>query len=325
MVQDGKTVSVLHPHSTVNASATDARKLVYNGVIKGQQDSTGEPEFYSYERELTKDEIKTKWSRKGMVASHMGTEAHYQAELMFNGLPFRHWEPESGVLIDFARDFMVPKGLVTHATEKEIVCVDADVAGSLDAILFDPNTKLYHIVDHKRTDKLRKDLRGYGKMQPPFNHLDDCKGAAYALQTSIYQYILERDYGMEIGDRVLISLHPDNSFSTTVPYLKAEVEYIMNRRFALVKARRSVCEADARFRCSLTGAPANDAVLLSEAGKVAMEKAALVRGLPYTPCAELRREFEERVSAILEPVELDKSGVLAWWKRMPASGIVPFS
>jgi len=46
-------------------------------------------------------------------------------------------------------------------------------------------------------------------MRAPFAHLDDCKGAAYALQTSLYQYILERDYGMTIGERVLLSLHPD--------------------------------------------------------------------------------------------------------------------
>ena len=58
-----------------------------------------------------------------------------------------------------------------------------------------------HIVDHKRSDKLQRDLRGFGKMTGDFAHLDDCKGAGYALQTSIYQYILERDYGMTIGIR----------------------------------------------------------------------------------------------------------------------------
>jgi hypothetical protein len=325
MVADGKTIAVVHPHSTHNASQETVKKLLVAAVIKGYDGTRDDVELHSFARELSAKEITCQWTRKGLLSSHMGTEAHYQAELMFNGLPFRHWEAESRVLIDFAQNHLVPKGIVTHATEKEIVCVDADVAGSIDAIVYDPVAHLYHIVDHKRTDKLKKDLRGYGKMKAPLTHLDDCKGAAYALQLSLYQYILERDYGLSIGERVLLSLHPDQPFTTSVPYLKAEVEYIMQTRFALVRARRKVAEEDLRFRCSLTGAPAVDAVFLYESGNVAMEKAAVIKSRPFTPAHELRTEFEARVKEVLEVVEIVRGDCVSWRKRMSENGIPPFS
>lgn len=326
MVCGGKTVSVVQPHCTDEPRHPAIYDLLCASVIKGcNPDGDDDVECYTYERELSTEEIVEKWKAKGTLASHMGTEAHFQAELMLNGLPFRYWEGECRVLLDFVRDHLVPNGIVSYATEKEIVCVDADVAGSIDAIVYDPVRDVYHIIDHKRTDKLAKDLRGYGKMSPPFAHLDDCKGAAYALQTSIYQYILERDYGMRIGERILLSLHPDKPFCTSVPYLKAEVEWIMQRRFALVQARRRAAEEDPHFRCSLTGAPAVDAVRLS-GGEVAMEKAAIVASKSHTAAADVRLVFEKRVNELLVPCPSSPppEACVSWRKVMPEGGIVPF-
>lgn len=328
VVFEGKTVAVVHPHSTHGANVSALRTLLQKSMLKGcsaRVEGDQNAELFSYEREMTPVEIMEAWNCKGKRASHMGTEAHYQAELMFNGLPFRWWEPESQVVVDFARDHMVPKGMYAVATEKEIVCVDADLAGSIDLIVYEPSTKLYHIIDHKRTDKLQRDLRGYGKMKTPFEHLDDCKGCAYALQTSIYQFILERDYGMEIGERVLLSLHPDRPFVTTVPYMRAEVEFIMRKRFELVRARRRVADSDPeRFRCSLCGAPAVDAVRLADSDAVAMEKAALVDGRRYHVDSATRAEFEARVAQELPAVELARVDCVAWKKRMPEHGLRPF-
>lgn len=328
----GKTIAVVHPHSTdeTTSPARHVQTLLSAAIIRGQaaQVDDEDTEAFSYTREMSSDEIKAAWAHKGMMTSHMGTEAHFQAELMFNGLPFRFWEPESRVLIDFVESFLVPRGIVASATEKEIVCVDADVAGSIDAIVYDPKKKVHHLIDHKRTDKLAQNLRGFGNMLPPLSHLDDCKGAAYALQLSLYQKILERDYGFVIGDRILLSLHPDAPFSTSVPYLKDEVEFIMERRFALVRARKAAAAGEPRFRCSLTGAPAVDAVFLTEreGSAVAMEKAAILAGEAHTRADSLRLEFEAEVQKLLDPVEFKPAtGRVSWCKQMPAQGIPPFS
>jgi len=328
MVDSGKTIAVVHPHSMTDESDVIAMlHMLRASTMKG---STADPfdvyagrdtdaEVYVFDREMSAREIEESWKHKGMIASHRGTEAHFQAELFFNGLPFRSWEPEMKILLEFVAQYLVPAGLVAHQTEKEIVCVDADVAGSIDLIVYDAARDVYHIIDHKRSDKLKRDLRGYSKMKAPFTHLDDCKGAAYALQTSIYQFILEREYGMRIGERVLLSLHPDQPFVTSVPYLKAEAEFIMTSRFELVRARRAVGAMG--FQCSLTNAPLVDAVRLVDGDALAMEKAAIVRELEYVPDGNTRAQFDRLVAERTRPVAF--TATASWRRLMPESGLVP--
>ena len=318
----GKTVAALPPHS-LGESVEDLRALLQDCAVRGAvlDDSAT---VHTFARVRTDAEIQEGWARKGMLASHEGTEGHYQCERFLNGLPVRHWEPEMAVLFDFVRSHLLPRGIVAWNTEKEIVCPEADVAGSIDAIFYEPSTQLHHIVDFKRSDKLRAQMRGYGKMRAPFQHLDDCKGAAYALQTSIYQYILEREYGMRIGARILLSIHPDQPFCTGVPYLRAEVDYLFRKRFALVAARKAVAAHDQKYTCHLTGAPLVDAVRLEDEGHLAMEKAALARGLRFTAADDVRAAFEAAVNERVESVELAKVDCVPWRRRVPEGGLVPF-
>lgn len=319
----GRTVAVIQPHSMAPGTTLSQLWQALRVVVVRGAPSLDDVAAHSFERELRTDEIIAGWAQKGRVASHAGTEAHYQAELFFNGLPCRHWEPEVRVVLDFAAREMLPRGLVAHNTEKEIVCVDADLAGSIDLIVRDSATGVCHIVDFKRSNKLRRDLRGYSRMRAPLNHLDDCKGASYALQTSLYQYVLERDYGMRIGSRVLLSLHPDDPFCTSVPYLRAEVEYIMARRFRLIRARRAAASASVALRCALSDAPLVDAVRLDD-DRLATAKAALVYNVPHTVDEATRASFESAVQAHLFEPEPRLGECTNWRELMPESGLPAF-
>ena len=116
-----------------------------------------------------------------------------------------------------------------------------------------------------------------------------------------------------------------------MPYLEAEVRYILECRFALVRARRQVAERNpARFACALSSSasktvPAVDAVRLAD-GRVAMEKAALVQELEsFEPDATTRQAFEESVQALYVPPPLPaRVDTPTWRKRMPEQGIAPF-
>lgn len=320
LVRGGKTVASLPPHAL--DAAADVRAVLRATAVPKAAPEGDDDELFTFARGMTDDEIAAAWRANGARASHMGTDRHHLAECFFNGLPCRWWEPDMQVLLDFCRDVLVPRGVVAHNTEKEIVCPDADLAGSLDLVAWDAARGVHHIVDFKRSEKLRSQMRGYDKMRPPFEHLDDCKGAGYALQTSIYQYVLEREYGMVIGDRILLSLHAGAPFATSVPYLKAEVEFIMQRRFALTRARRAVAATRPDMRCARTGAPLVDAVVLADGTKV-MEKVALVHGLTYDVDAETRTAFDALVAAREDAVVLDKDACKSWKRQMPAGGIPP--
>jgi hypothetical protein len=323
LVRDGKSISIAPPYS-LGGDEEEMRSFLYATALGGATESQFGDEVVLYRRGLEDKEIETMWKQKGQQASHRGTDAHWQAECYFNGLPCRWWQEEMQPVFRFAREQMVPRGLVSLSTEKEIVCPDANVAGSIDLLVRCTKTGVIHIVDHKRSEKLRMQLRGYKKMRPPFQHLDDCKGAAYALQTSVYQYILERDYGMQVGDRVLLSLHPDlPDFATSVPYLKEEASFLMETCIETTRAHRALAAREERFRCALTGGPLVDAVRLPD-GRVAAEKAALVAeivGAP--PDEELRSLFKKAVDEEVTLPTLPK-GLCPWRARMPAEGIAPF-
>lgn len=316
----GKTVSVLPPSSMSATTSVEHLKSALRSIAKrGGADFEEDEEWHTYSRAMTDDEIRAAWTANGNEKSHLGTERHLLAELFFNGLPFRWWEEDMGVLYKFCRDHLIPNGIVGYNTEKEIYYPPADLAGSIDLIVWDERRKVYHIIDHKRSDKLRGQMRGYGKMKAPMDHLDDCKGAGYALQTSIYQYILEKEYGMTIGDRMLLSLHKEAPFATSVPYLKAEVEYIMETRIAEVEARRAT-----GMVCAITGAPLVDAVRLDGDGRVVMEKQAILMGVPYTVDDEARAQFDAEVARHMQPVTMSED-VTAWRELVPGEGIAPFS
>ena len=327
LVRGGKTVSVLYPHTMrLDTTLVSVKELLVCACADTPgSESTADDEFYTYERVMTDAEIEKGWKKNGSMKSKQGTEGHYQCELFLNGLPCRWWEGELSVLFDFVRRHLLPRGIVIWNTEKEIVCVDADLGGSIDAILYDPSTDLHHILDFKRAAKLASEMRGYSKMCPPMAHLDSCKGAAYALQVGIYQYILERDYGMKIGDRILLSIYPDAPFATSVPYLHAEVDYIMRRRMEVVRARRAAVAENPDFACALCGAPVVDAVRLED-GRVAMEKAALVKNVAFAPAQDIRTAFAQAVKSVETPVDPPTpSECVSWKRRMPTGGIVPFA
>lgn len=329
LAANGKTIAAVQPHSfSPSTSLADVRRVLLAGRVRagGADVAEADMELFTFARAETRDETKAKWKRKGMISSHEGTHAHWLCECALNGMPVCWWEREMAAFHEFARTHLLPRGIVAYNTEKEIVCPDADLAGSIDCILYEPATGLHHIVDWKRSDKLQSQLRGYSKMQPPLQHLDDCKGASYALQTSIYQSVLEREYGMKIGERILVSIHPDKPFVTAVPYLEAESRYLMESRFALVRARRAARDHDpAGFTCALTGAPLVDAVRLAD-GRLAMEKAALVAGEAHEPAPEIRAAFADAVAARLERVPPPGAATCtSWRRRMPAEGLVPFA
>lgn len=325
----GLTVASLPPYALEASADVDAAMRIFAEAptkdklpIIGEEGN--EAEILAYERVHTDEEIKIEWKRNGDEMSARGTEAHHQAELFFNGLPFRWWSRDAAPLLHFVRTHMVPRGIVAHWTEREIYCADADLAGSIDLIAYDPGSGKHHVIDHKRSDKLQGSEHGFKRMLGELKHLDDCKCAGFALQLSLYQYVLERDYGLTIDERVLLTLHPDVApYATSVPYLGEEVAFIMERRMALVRARRRAAEADPSLRCARSGAPAVDAVRLAD-GDVVMEKQAMLLGEPYEPAVDVRGRFEAAVAAVLEDVPAPKFS-LSWKRRMPASGAVPFS
>jgi len=310
------TASVLQPHSLIEANGIETYTVLSELMIEKYRGQQAAEEWFVFERGMTDEEIKAMWAAGGEEASNRGTEAHLQMQYVAEGLPHRD-DPEVVIGKRFFAD--IPDDWEVYRTEWEILADDEDLAGSIDLLIRHKTTGAVRIYDYKRAVKLPDKMHGYGKMKPPFQHLHDCDGAKYAMQLSIYQYMLTKYYGLVIEDRVLMSIHPDRPFLTSVPYLEDEVEHYMAVRRRLVKARAKVSR-----RCPLTGVALHDPVVV-EGGQVVDRKSALVQGKTIVQDSEpcVQAAVEQEIEENLEGPEPELGKMVPWYRLMPKQGIQP--
>lgn len=187
--------------------------------------------YYTFERGMTDEEIKLEWEKARNDGANRGTEAHLMMELWMNSEPCRSSDMEVQTGLKFVKEQLLPIECLPYRTEWEIWADEEKLAGSIDMVgtLSDGT---FVIIDWKRCKHLDHDvISKYNKtMKAPLSHLHDCSGARYTLQLSIYTWILEKYYGMKISGLALCSLHPEHPFHTWMPYLKTEVDYLMETR-----------------------------------------------------------------------------------------------
>ena len=100
----------------------------------------------------------------------------------------------------------------------------------------------YIIYDWKRSEKIIENgmpvkINKYGeKGNYPLEHLDNTPYYHYALQLSLYKYILEKNYGMKISDLRLGIFHPsyNKPYVLRMPYLEKEINDIFNLRSEVI-------------------------------------------------------------------------------------------
>ena len=118
--------------------------------------------------------------------------------------------------------------------------------------------------------------------------------------------------GFVVVDRVLMSIHDERPFWSSVPYLKAEITFLMTECKALKDARES-CE----YRCPLCDEPLHDPVkVLSYDDTITVDrKYALVKKLNIVEDdVEMRARVDAHVAEHKAPV--DVPGVASTWKQM---------
>ena len=85
------------------------------------------------------------------------------------------------------------------------------------------------VVDSRTGKPISNDYwgkKGIGQLKS----IDDTSYNHYCLQQSLYKYILEKNYDLQVSKMYLIVIHPDYEryIKVEVPYLKNYVEYMLN-------------------------------------------------------------------------------------------------
>lgn len=180
---------------------------------------------------LEVDEIVRIWNERGQEAANLGTFLHEQIESFYLNQPYERTEE----FYQFEKFVSDHPNLNPYRSEWRIFDDNIGVAGTIDLIV--KNQQNFDIYDWKRSKKVINTFDGkpikkdnWGKCGiGQLAHIDDTSFNRYCLQQSLYKFILEKNYKIEVDNMYLIIMHPeyDNYYKVKVPYLQNEIEHIL--------------------------------------------------------------------------------------------------
>ena len=184
---------------------------------------------------MTEEEVIAMWERKGKESRELGTAMHQKIESYYQGKDSR--EDDAFRLFKVFADKVK---LEPYRTEWAVYDTDYNIAGTIDFV--DYQNGQFTIYDWKRSDKIIangmpvKVSKYQEKGLYPLEHLENCAYYHYALQLSLYKFILEKNYDIKVSDLRLGIFHPsyDKPYVLKMPYLENEVKTLMELRSEVI-------------------------------------------------------------------------------------------
>ena len=179
---------------------------------------------------MTPEEVALMWKTKGENAAQEGTYLHEQIENYYLNQDYQR-TPEFHLFEQFVDN---NKDIEPYRSEWRIFDEDYNIAGTVD--LISKNGKGFEIYDWKRSKKVINKTTGgpitnnrWQSGVGALSNIPDTRYNRYCLQQSLYRYILESKYAIEISKMYLIVLYPDYDtyYEVEVPYRREKIEYIL--------------------------------------------------------------------------------------------------
>lgn len=185
-------------------------------------------------------DVLSAWENKGDYARLKGHEMHSFIENLWQHkkYDFKYYEKhismfvELDILKDQYLNFYRPASKLMNLIAAERIVYDTDfkVAGTFDGMFYNSVNKTIDIWDWKTSTKIERSSK-YNKKLIGLEHLDECNFNEYALQLSIYKYIIEKNTDIKITHLNIcqISTENRNYDAFRVPYLKDEALYLLKK------------------------------------------------------------------------------------------------
>lgn len=162
--------------------------------------------------------ILAEWEAKGEKSRALGVQVHQHILKALCGQPNQQISFDPFLSLNTLAPEIRAFDVLWHTLSTKVsylkdhiewVIGDAELglAGTVDAMFFNLETKKYHIWDWK-TGKFGL-FNQFQTLLKPFDYLDDCPLNVYSLQVSLYRLIIERNTGLELGDSYLVHLSSD--------------------------------------------------------------------------------------------------------------------
>jgi hypothetical protein len=203
-----------------------------------------DPEYRYYRQ--SEVEILAGWDALGNDACLRGSRFHANVEYHCNDMTVDDKTPEFQQYLNFRADH---PNLIPWRTEMLILHEEYRIVGSVDAIFKNTITGKYILLDWKRSKKV--DTKNGEKGYFPLEHLKGNNLTKYSIQLSLYQFLLETVYGLDMDCSALVICHPnqDNYIFLKTRYLKKDVESMMAVRLLQLYKREILTAPDSIMNC----------------------------------------------------------------------------
>ena len=161
------------------------------------------------------------------AAGQHGTDVHEEIENWIkNGVEPGKTKAAAGVswLKNYQKksDIQVLSEVIIYSTELKM-------AGTVDVLALDKTTGNYEIIDWKTSKRI--DTSSYGNKTGTSSvtqDVPDCNFYHYALQLSLYRYLLEEYYGVRINNQLIAHLKDDGAKGYVAPYMRDHIVAMLN-------------------------------------------------------------------------------------------------
>lgn len=187
-------------------------------------------------------EVLDEWEYKNKFACEKGSTCHEFAQHLWSRNKYEV------ALFDNSEEFLNACGKIRRqalkfkldyedrlehlADEFVIGSEEYDIASAIDHIFINKLTGGLVLVDYKTNSDIHKNERYAKLMKVPLNNLKDTTLVHYAIQLSIYKYIVEKYTNLQIEEMFIVwfSENNENYEIIDVPYLEKEVKNILELR-----------------------------------------------------------------------------------------------
>ena len=187
-------------------------------------------------------EVLDEWKYKNWVACEKGHLGHLYAQNIWQGINTLEdikracmdvKTPLESILRQADNFYNDYKDRLEHLYDEYVIgSEEYDLASAIDHLFINKLTGGLVLVDYKTNSDIHKNERYAKKMKVPLSHLKDNTLTHYAIQLSIYKYIVEKYTNLKFEEMFIVwfSENIDNYQIIEVPYLYKEVKNILELR-----------------------------------------------------------------------------------------------
>ena len=187
-------------------------------------------------------EVLDEWQYKNNFACEKGSTCHEFAQSRWSGEVWqekhfdgsKEYERAVEIIQWQANEFRIDyKGRLEHLADEFVIgSEEYDIASAIDHLFINNLTGGLVLVDYKTNSDIHKNEKYAKNMKVPLSHLKDTTLNHYAIQLSIYKYLVEKYTNLKIEEFFIVymSENIENYEIIDVPYLEKEVKNILELR-----------------------------------------------------------------------------------------------